>query len=92
MPLELLGRFVFRFLENALSLFQLAVFLIVILSWFSIQKNKFTEFLATITGPALIFARRVTPQIGNLDFSPIIVFFSIDLIRLGLSKIAATIF
>lgn len=73
--------FLYRFLLISLNLAQFAVFIVVILSWFPQSNGNFVIFLRRLTAPLFALARRVTPRIGILDFSPLIVLFSLELLR-----------
>ena len=92
MDLNFLSLFIFKFLENAINALQFVIFLVVILSWFSVRKNRVVLFLNGIAAPILSAARKVVPRIGVLDFSPIVAFFACDLLRFGLFQIQSALF
>lgn len=71
----------FRLLVTVIELYMWCVIIGVILSWliaFNIvnMSNRFVymvgEFLHRITEPALAPIRRVLPQLGNIDVSPLV--------------------
>lgn len=66
------------FLRNFLEFFFLALWLLifgrVIMSWVDPQgRNQITAFLFQTTEPLLAPVRRLLPQTGMIDFSPLIV-------------------
>ncbi|MBI2560344.1 MAG: YggT family protein, partial [Planctomycetes bacterium] len=68
-------------LLNLLRLYELALFIRIILSW--IPHNHFhpaAQFLYKITEPVLGPARRLIPPVGGFDISPIIVFIGIEVL------------
>lgn len=62
----------------------------VILSWVPNvnPRNPIVQFLYQVTEPVLEPARRVLPQIGMIDISPIVVFFGLQLLHRILLSIA----
>jgi YggT family protein len=68
-----------------LTLYLLAVFGRIILSWFPVTPGSFMAsvftFLYAITEPVLGPLRRVIPRIGMLDLSPLVVVFGIQIIQ-----------
>jgi YggT family protein len=74
--------FVGFLLYGLLSFLALAIFIRILLSWFIVYGNASTRFLARVTDPILIPARRLIPPLGGMiDISPIIVLFLIDLFQ-----------
>ena len=75
-------------LRQIIQLYGVAIFGRVILSWFPISPNgplaTVYNVLYTITEPVLGPVRRVLPAMGGLDFSPIIVFFALQLLASSL--------
>jgi YggT family protein len=70
---------------SLLSLFLIAVFGRVILSWFPIQPGSTMasvyRFLLTITEPVLGPLRRVVPPLGAFDLSPLILILIVRLVQ-----------
>lgn len=61
------------FLINFLNLYQLAILVRVLLSWFpNAQNNRFGFFIHQTTEPYLGFLRRFIPNAGIFDLSPLI--------------------
>ena len=75
-------------ISSLLQLYIVVILLRVVLSWFPIQPDSFFasvyRFVYVVTEPVLGPIRRVMPGVGfggmGLDFSPIIVFFALQLI------------
>lgn len=58
------------------------IFLRVVLSWFVPRNsNALMDFLINSTEPIMAPIRKAVPLVGNLDFSPIIAYFLVDIIR-----------
>lgn len=74
---------VLRSLANTLTLFFLyAIFLMVIMSWVTQGSyNPLYDILQQITEPLLGPARRILPEMGGLDLSPLIVGIVIMVVR-----------
>ena len=68
-----------------LQLFVYAVFLRIVLSWFSPEPGGAAAavegFLRTFTDPVLEPVRRVMPRMGMLDLSPLVVLLVVQLIQ-----------
>ena len=71
-------------LVNLLTLYLLAIFGRIILSWFPISPNgpvaSIASFLYTITEPVLGPVRNLLPRMGMFDLSPIVVIFGIQIL------------
>jgi len=73
--------FLFNFLELLCEVLTLAIFIRVILSWFSPgQTNRLTNLLYQVTEPILAPLRRIIPRVGMLDFSPLVAIILLQLI------------
>lgn len=68
-----------------LSLFLIAVFARIVLSWFPISEGSpiasIYSVLYTITEPVLGPLRSILPSVGMLDISPIILIFGVSIIQ-----------
>ncbi len=63
--------FLFTFLRFLCEALTIAIFLRVILSWFSSEPtNILVNILYQVTEPILAPLRRIIPRVGMLDFSP----------------------
>ena len=69
-------------LVQLLDLYSLVVFAAVIVSWMQLPPtNPFVGFLAAMTEPLLDPIRRVLPDMGGLDFSPLVLLFGLRMVR-----------
>jgi YggT family protein len=57
------------------------IFARVVFSWFGMTRSRIGSFLNNLSDPLLEPIRRLLPNTGMLDFSPIVLFFLIELIR-----------
>jgi len=68
--------------DMAFRIYSWIIFVRVILSF--VRHNPYhpvIRFIYEITEPVLAFFRRFIPPVGMIDFSPIVVFFVIELVR-----------
>jgi len=66
---------------SVVFLFQLAIILRVVLSWFpGSSRGPVSEILERITEPVLGPIRRILPPLGGLDLSPIIVIIGLNVL------------
>ena len=77
-------------LATIVQIYSLVLLGRVILSWVPNvnPRNPIVQFLYQVTEPVLEPARRVLPQIGMMDISPIVVFFGLQLLHRILLSIA----
>ena len=69
-------------LVQLLDLYSLIVLGAVIISWVQLPpSNPLVTFLHTMTEPLLAPIRRVLPDMGGLDFSPLVLLFGLRLLR-----------
>lgn len=62
----------------------------ILLSWFPVDRyHPAVRLLRDLTEPYLDIFRRFLPTVGMIDFSPIIAFFVLDLIRRGVISFLA---
>jgi YggT family protein len=72
-----------RLLETTLGLYQLMIFVYVLMSWVNTGGyNPFSRLLGQLCEPVLGPFRRALPNLGGLDVSPIVVFFMIQLLQI----------
>ena len=65
-----------------LDLYSLVVLGAVIISWIQLPpSNPVATFLHSLTEPLLAPIRRVLPDAGGLDFSPLILLFGLRMLR-----------
>ena len=69
-------------LIQLLDIYSLFVFGSVIISWIQLPPdNPVAHFLHSMTEPLLAPVRQIMPDMGGLDFSPLVLLFGIRLIR-----------
>ncbi len=69
-----------KVLDYALTIMICAVLIRIIMSWVVRRVTVFSRLIYSATEPVLAPARRFVPSIGGLDFSPILVLLSIEII------------
>ncbi len=80
--------FLAQFISIATQLLTVALFARVIFSWFpGFSRGRLYAFLYSSTEPVLRVARKITPNLGMIDISPIIAFIGLDLLRYLLLRI-----
>lgn len=71
-------------LNSILEIYFWIVLIRVLISWVNPDPyNPIVKFLRMATDPVLSRVQRVLPPIGGLDFSPIIVLFAIQFIKIA---------
>jgi YggT family protein len=76
-------------LVQLLDLYSLVVLGTVVISWIQLPpSNPIATFLLAMTEPLLAPIRRVLPDMGGLDFSPLVLLFGLRILR-GLLLAAA---
>ena len=76
-------------LVQLLDLYSLVVLGAVVISWIQLpSSNPIATFLLAMTEPLLAPIRRVLPDMGGLDFSPLVLLFGLRILR-GLLLAAA---
>jgi YggT family protein len=69
-------------LIQLLDIYSLLVFGSVIISWVKLPPdNPIASFLHSMTEPLLSPIRQIMPEMGGLDFSPLVLLFGIRLVR-----------
>ena len=85
----------FWLIDNALSLYQFFLFLwfvLNLLNMFGVLPHhnrvlaSIMDFLDQIIEPALRPIRRIIPLIGNVDLSPLVLYFAINFVRIFLAR------
>lgn len=72
-------------ISQLISLYTFVIFVRIILSWFPINPSgpfaQVNRVLLQVTEPVLGPARRIIPNIGPLDISPIVVVFGLGFVQ-----------
>ncbi|MEK6559039.1 MAG: YggT family protein [Planctomycetota bacterium] len=69
-------------LGKLIGLYEIALLIRIVLSWVPHNPyNQAVRFLYRITDPVLIPIRKLIPPFKGIDFSPVIVFFGLDIIK-----------
>jgi len=62
--------------------YSMVVFLAVILSWFGLSPdNPVVRIVGALTEPVLQLIRKVLPDLGGFDFSPMVLLLGLQLLR-----------
>ena len=78
-------------LDRAITIMIIAILVRVVMSWIPMGLKRIERLIYTSTEPLMARARRVLPQFGGLDFSPILVLLALNVIDwVGVSNIQAT--
>lgn len=75
---------VFGLAGNVVTLYLVAILVVVILSWVNPYPNAMSQLLGRLTGPLLRPARQLLPATGGIDFSPMVVGVVLVLIQMAL--------
>lgn len=77
----------FTIINYGLYIYMLAMVVYVLMSWFpGAWESRFGQLLGRIVSPFLNLFHFIPPILG-IDFSPLIAFFVLDLLRSGLNTI-----
>ncbi len=70
------------FINILFTALNFAILIRVLISWIRVDpRNPLIQFLFAITEPILAPFRRIIPPAAGLDFSPIVAFFVLELLR-----------
>ena len=58
-----------------------AIFIQIMMSWVVSNNHRAYVALETVTKPVMSIARKITPKTGMLDFSPIVAFIGLEIVR-----------
>jgi YggT family protein len=84
--MDLIG-FIKQSVNILADLLSALIFIRVLLSWFPGQSNAVSRFIHDCTEPILGGIRALIPSFGGMDFSPIIAYFAIELLRYFLNQV-----
>lgn len=75
------------------NLISLLILARVLLSWIQVDRyHPVVKFLYDVTEPILAPVRNLMPQVGMMDFSPIIVFFLLQVVEQVLVMVVRSLF
>jgi YggT family protein len=84
--------FVFFFLINVVRIVKYAILIRVLMSWFRGSANgTIARVIFEMTEPILKILRSILPRTGMIDFSPLLAFFALDLLEMGIANLMANI-
>lgn len=70
------------FLARFIDMYSLIVLASVLISWFPVpQDHPIVNVLHTLTEPLLAPIRRILPDMGGLDFSPMVLIILLQMLR-----------
>jgi YggT family protein len=73
--------FLYNLIRYLCQLLTLAIFVRVILSWFSLSPtNRLAIILYQLTEPFLAPLRRIIPRVGMFDFTPVVAIILLQLL------------
>lgn len=77
--------FIISFIITVLDILKYAILVRVIMSWIQVNPHgRVARFVYEITEPLLKLVRKILPRTGMIDFSPLLAFFAIGFIQIGL--------
>ena len=84
--------FVFVLLINVVRIYKFAIIARILMSWVSPHpRSSMAVFLHRVTEPVLRVFRSFIPRMGMIDISPLIAFFALDFLQLGLISLMASV-
>lgn len=84
--------FIAFFLINVIKIVKYAILIRILMSWVKSGKSsKFSQILYEITEPVLRVFRNILPKTGMIDLSPILAFFALDFVQIGIAQIFASL-
>ncbi len=77
--------FIISFIITVLDILKFAILARVIMSWIQVNPSgRVARFIYEITEPVLKFVRNILPKTGMIDFAPLLAFFAIGFIQMGI--------
>ncbi len=74
--------YLYNLINILFTVLEFAIFIRVLLSWVRVDPyNPLVRILYQITEPILAPFRRLIPPASGLDFSPIVAFFALEVLR-----------
>jgi len=83
--------FIAFFLINVVKVLKYALLARILLSWIQpMGGGRFGQMLNDITEPMLKIFRSFLPNLGMIDLSPLVAFFALDFVEMGILKVFAS--
>ncbi|MBN2086940.1 YggT family protein [Candidatus Peregrinibacteria bacterium] len=84
--------YLLSFLITVLDIIKYAIFARVIISWIQVNPyNRIVRFIYEVTEPILKVVRNILPRTGMIDLSPILAFFAIGFVQVGLLSLMSNL-
>jgi len=84
---------ILRMVDYFFLMYMLMLFVRIMGSWFpEFQGSQWMRFIAFYTDPYLAVFRNLMPPLGVLDLSPMIAFFSLQLLEYGIKFLIVLLF
>jgi YggT family protein len=77
------------FVDLFVTVFNFLILIRVILSWVQPQPGRFGQVTHDLTEPILEPVRKLLPNSGFIDLAPIVTFFLLQLLQLGVHHLLA---
>ena len=83
--------FILFFLINLIRIIKYAILVRVLMSWIGGGQGRIGQIINEITEPVLRVFRNLLPKTGMIDLSPLIAFFALDFLQIGLISLFANL-
>jgi YggT family protein len=70
-----------NFLDLLVDALTILIIARAVISWVPHLQNKFSDFIVRVTDPFLNPIRHLMPAVGGVDFSPLVLFFLLQVLR-----------
>jgi len=78
------------FLINLIRIIKYAILVRILMSWIRTNPHgQIHRVIHEITEPILRIFRSILPRMGMIDFSPILAFFALDFLQIGIVSLFA---
>jgi YggT family protein len=83
--------FILFFLVNLIRIVKYAILVRVLMSWMGGERGRIGQMIYEITEPVLRIFRNILPRMGMIDLSPLIAFFVLDFLQIGVISLFASL-
>lgn len=83
--------FIFTLLRNALTIYTIAIFIYIVMSFIGGRDSAFGEMLGKVVEPYLSIFRSFIPPIGMMDLSPLVAILLLRFAGSGLVSLQAMV-